>query len=1020
MFDAFASKGAVSWTWRFLVLLCLAGLLTPALAKEYSLPKSADRLEKIPWAKDLTKRTDQVWRPKYDATAPETPNPCRIVSYAGKWSRHDFGGHDGLSGSCGWRYSISPVLQDRKMGDKIVKMIFDQVDMDGDGDKTDDFIVYSPFNLDVPLNAEDWPLSHTFPERLSATFYGGITWYLANNSKKKPEFVAEWGINCDHAGAIYDGRAEDHPFNGLRHRTIPNSFLKHYIAMVWKKEDFLNKGSHYRVSFDDSSRMSTFFMRYWYGFNDIRMIVQNGDRFYISELAPNIPNDAFNSKRYNYNAFNPIMYPTKITWAEYTPDEYKIDLDVENATFEKMIFDDVQAVGLYAAKTDTSPANTHTKWYGFECDAVVHAPKEPSAHIEMVSIEGPGGEAAEPLSVPPFNMAITEVPFSLWQDIYLYGNAPCAIIQSRYGYKKPGSMGSMLYGKRTHEHEEPLTDVAFYDAFAICNTLSEMEGKTPCYYLDPDFQTIFKNQHLHEKADFNEQSAFLRRNFESPTYYPNPLPKIFVKWTANGHRLPTAAEWKEAAKGQGSGDRGQGSAGTQPVASSQPNANGIYDMIGNVWELCWTFGDVYDPEANPVITALGGDYNYPGSPEDHPVSVYGNVPYDGLANIGIRLVNRDAGLPPPPMGAAKESGIAMQDTPQWNFKQGEIFGKKQQAKTISESVMDMVSIPSGSFERVDKAIITIAAFEMSKYTTTYANWVDVYKWALANGYSFLMPGDMGSMRWFDFTHSPEEPVTHISWHDAITWCNALSEMEGKKPCYYYDEARTQVVREAFAYHPPKLAGAEYVPSQNEFIGHGLMEFYAHPYIFTSWDTDGYRLPTVAELEYVIRGGIDNHWETEIKSKEDYMWLPMTAAGRTHEVGMKKANFFGLHDIQGNVWEYAFDTYRDHSRPFDRDVDNPIRSPFSAWQKPKGAAAGVESTRLYVGGPSFLTGRHHIGGKSSMGGTQQYASHYYPDLGFRPVRCEVGTHPRDMRRELAPERIINYIHISADRIFEFGE
>ncbi|MCP3886171.1 MAG: SUMF1/EgtB/PvdO family nonheme iron enzyme, partial [Propionibacteriaceae bacterium] len=210
------------------------------------------------------------------------------------------------------------------------------------------------------------------------------------------------------------------------------------------------------------------------------------------------------------------------------------DFDPATATFKAVTFDDVRAVGWYIAKTDNSTVQTHNKWYGFRCDAVINAPEEGSSNIEMVEVKNAG--------TPNFNIATCEVPYTLWQDIYRWGDSPSYILEARYIYDKSGSMGSMAYGKRDHQHDEPLTDITFYDALALCNTLSEMEGKTPCYYTDPEFKTIFRNQHIATRADYGDKHAYNARNFQSPTYHTVPAPKIYVKWAATGHRLPTVAE----------------------------------------------------------------------------------------------------------------------------------------------------------------------------------------------------------------------------------------------------------------------------------------------------------------------------------------------------------------------------------------------------------------------------------------------------------------------------------------------
>ncbi|HHH75925.1 MAG TPA: hypothetical protein ENL03_02735 [Phycisphaerae bacterium] len=357
----------------------------------------------------------------------------------------------------------------------------------------------------------------------------------------------------------------------------------------------------------------------------------------------------------------------------------------------------------------------------------------------------------------------------------------------------------------------------------------------------------------------------------------------------------------------------------------------------------------------------------------------------------------------------------MMGIPQWNFQKGDIVGKKQ-AKIVNDPVMDMVVIPGGEFVRADKNRVKVGGFEMSKFPATYDRWKTVKQWGEANGYDFDHNGDMGSMFFFDFTHSPDEPVTNITWFDIITWCNALSEMEGKTPCFYYDEACTKVVRSAYRNKALKVDGPEYImPGVHPDLKGFLVGHNANPWIFTRWDVDGYRLPTAAEMDYAIRGGkaTSYHWGSDAEAAGDYMWNASNSKGRTHKVGLKKENPYGLHDIQGNVFEFSFSaSIGRKSRPGDLDLDNPIGSPFHGWQLPKQENGAINHT-LLIGGPSFLFGGYNINGSHGVGVESSPATgltHYYSDVGFRPVRCKAGTHPRNGLRPLSKPKTVQYMKI----------
>ena len=67
----------------------------------------------------------------------------------------------------------------------------------------------------------------------------------------------------------------------------------------------------------------------------------------------------------------------------------------------------------------------------------------------------------------------------------------------------------------------------------------------------------------------------------------------------------------------------------------------------------------------------------------------------------------------------------------------------------------------------------------------------------------------------------------------------------------------------------------------------------------------YRLPTEAEWEYAARAGTVGARPGELG---DVAWWDGNSGVRTHVVGRKRANGWGLHDMLGNVWEWTADWY----------------------------------------------------------------------------------------------------------------
>lgn len=131
-----------------------------------------------------------------------------------------------------------------------------------------------------------------------------------------------------------------------------------------------------------------------------------------------------------------------------------------------------------------------------------------------------------------------------------------------------------------------------------------------------------------------------------------------------------------------------------------------------------------------------------------------------------------------------------------------------------------------------------------------------------------------------------EPATNMSWYEAITWCNAYSEMKGFIPCYYSDSSYITVYR----------------------------DFSASNYVYWNKNANGYRLPTEAEWKYAAKGGVKQKSYTYAESNtiEDVAWYSDNSGSETHPVGTKAANSLGIYDMCGNVCEWCGTSYYSYS------------------------------------------------------------------------------------------------------------
>lgn len=270
---------------------------------------------------------------------------------------------------------------------------------------------------------------------------------------------------------------------------------------------------------------------------------------------------------------------------------------------------------------------------GFEDAASFNAPVEHPEFV-MVTVGNPNTIYTIPTGRDDkgtaeveggFEIATTPVTYELWYEVRQWAEA------NGYYFAHPGREGSAgITGQApSAARAEPVTNVSARDCMVWLNALSHMHNLAPVYCTD-DQQVI---------RDARDSNAIVIDNAKQAGN--------------NGYRFPTSLEWEMAARWQndppgsincielggrwwtpgnfasGASDSHENIAATgevawhnnnsdtgagrqtQPVGQKKPNALGLYDMNGNVWEHCFTIREGSNLPGRKI--SRGGSWNDPSS-----------------------------------------------------------------------------------------------------------------------------------------------------------------------------------------------------------------------------------------------------------------------------------------------------------------------------------------------------------------------------------------------------------------------
>jgi len=278
---------------------------------------------------------------------------------------------------------------------------------------------------------------------------------------------------------------------------------------------------------------------------------------------------------------------------------------------------------------------------------------------------------------------------------------------------------------------------------------------------------------------------------------------------------------------------------THPAGQKKPNAWGLYDMHGNVYEWCLDWYGKYPTSSvtDPTGPATGSNRVMRG----------GSWTYNAY---GCRSAFRNYGSPD---RRSNDRGFRVA-----------LVNKNITIPLAKDVELDMIWINPGTFtmgspsdelgrwgDEVQHQVTLTQGYWLGKFEVTQAQ------------YEVIMGTNPSDFKGAD------RPVEKVSWNDAMKFCKKLTEIgkaSGKLPFGY------------------------------EFT-----------------------LPTESQWEYACRAGTTTALNSgknlsdkvECPEMDEVGWYKYNSDDKTHPVGQKQPNAWGLYDMHGNVFEWCLDWFGDY-------------------------------------------------------------------------------------------------------------